>query len=802
MSIPFTSGTPVPSLLNTNWDLTRRQPFPASLSDHLEVCDTTSVRSFPLSALGNLDPKNLPLLPQSPGLARLQGKTASDLMSFTPKSKAQPAPVSLASTFQPKVCAVSTQAFRPPANSVASSRPAPAPQAKSAPKPEPKKKDEGNIFQQGLKFLGDTAGAAVRGVGDAAGWAVGEAVKNNPLALVSRGASGVAGMLGAPKEVTEALAIVDKGSGAVGDVAKSAVRGVGEFGAGTVEGVAQLAADPLAAAQGIGIAVSSGVDAIPVVGDLTSGAEAMVRGTSMEKVRAEKAQNRDAIWKGMVEEHQAVEGRVGSVGAWVKVGLDVGGIVKSGAVQGGKTAARVAHLADEAGEAATKAARLGDEAGSAAKAGVKPGENMASKPAAGEPVLQRQLDGSKKPHDPGLEPERPAAAKIAEDSRGYRYTKPAGRDTSRLEFHPEDVTKRIADEIKSYREKNPAKTDAVFAGETNALLDEAYLVLRAAEREGRVPVGTSKDLAAQRSTGWLISRELKAGGVQLSKETNDYLMPYEVLKANKVSPGQTVIRRETSITGGADGEAALALSRRAFEKAPPLVANGNAQVKAYGAQASDLKVLSSAIEDMRKYAPRMAGRLQEAHFEKTIESSYTDFGKRFDPDTGQKLPRDSHLSSAVGSSFRNDFNLMTETDGLVVVKHVPPGTGKKLELEYASKGEAVPLTKTPDFRLHGTIFHETAHLLDRNRAISEAADSPFLQAGKTLDRKDFVGEYAMTNPAEDFAETVRVVVQLQASKAGNILEGAPVTPALRAKLLRAAEAIGADPSVLKTLHGW
>lgn len=67
--------------------------------------------------------------------------------------------------------------------------------------------------------------------------------------------------------------------------------------------------------------------------------------------------------------------------------------------------------------------------------------------------------------------------------------------------------------------------------------------------------------------------------------------------------------------------------------------------------------------------------------------------------------------------------------------------------------------------------------------------------------RDFVSNYAQTDAAEDFAETVRFIVDLQTQSRPTGLSG-PVTDTLRGKLLKASEVIGSDPGVLEVLPGW
>lgn len=214
------------------------------------------------------------------------------------------------------------------------------------PKPEPKKEDEGNIFQQMIRGAGHLVGDGFRAVSDGAGWVAGEAVKNNPVALVSRGLSAGADALG-QKDAANWLSGADKMSGGLGEVVHSGVRGVGEFGASTVEGVTEVVADPITTAKGLGIAATSAVGAVPVLGDITTGIEAGLRGTSQQAIKQEKSENLGRIWEGLQADYNEDVEKIGRTGANVKVGLDVLTIVQGAVGKGGK-AAKIGQMAEEA----------------------------------------------------------------------------------------------------------------------------------------------------------------------------------------------------------------------------------------------------------------------------------------------------------------------------------------------------------------------------------------------------------------------------------------------------------------------
>lgn len=111
------------------------------------------------------------------------------------------------------------------------------------PAPAPKK-DEGNIFQQAVNGAAHLVGDGFRAVSSGAGWVAAEAVKNNPVALASRGLAAGADLIG-QKDAANFLGGADKASGAVGNAVYGGIRGLGEFEARGIEGVGRLVADPV-----------------------------------------------------------------------------------------------------------------------------------------------------------------------------------------------------------------------------------------------------------------------------------------------------------------------------------------------------------------------------------------------------------------------------------------------------------------------------------------------------------------------------------------------------------------------------
>lgn len=119
----------------------------------------------------------------------------------------------------------------------------PAPPCPPAPAPAPKK-DEGNIFQQAINGAAHLVGDGVRAVSSGAGWVAAEAVKNNPVALASRGLAAGANLIG-QKDAANFLGGADKASGAAGNAVYGGVRGLGELEARGIEGVGRLVTDPI-----------------------------------------------------------------------------------------------------------------------------------------------------------------------------------------------------------------------------------------------------------------------------------------------------------------------------------------------------------------------------------------------------------------------------------------------------------------------------------------------------------------------------------------------------------------------------
>ena len=136
----------------------------------------------------------------------------------------------------------------------------------------------------------------------------------------------------------------------------------------------------------------------------------------------------------------------------------------------------------------------------------------------------------------------------------------------------------------------------------------------------------------------------------------------------------------------------------------------------------------------------------------------------------------------------------------------PPNTGTKgINRALEQHGKDIPDGTLRVGKVSGTIIHETAHLLDRAQGwISKKPDSPFGKGDKLTPGRsaDYASDYAKTMPEEDFAETVRVVVELGSHKTLDPDLAGPISDILRQKYLRAAQEIGADPAVLQRLPGW
>lgn len=202
-----------------------------------------------------------------------------------------------------------------------------------------RQKPEKNLYQKVVLGTGRFVGKNTRRLGRGAGWLGGTVVKNNPLAVASRNSAMLADMAGAPKNVVAALATANRSSNQAARIVDSGIQGVADFGAGTAEGLTEIAADPVGTAKALGTAATSGLDLVPVVGRLTSGTEAVLRGTDMATVRAEKKSNREAIVDGFVQDYTEKKGRIGTPGALISTALDVGIPTKLG-VSVAKKAAR------------------------------------------------------------------------------------------------------------------------------------------------------------------------------------------------------------------------------------------------------------------------------------------------------------------------------------------------------------------------------------------------------------------------------------------------------------------------------
>lgn len=188
---------------------------------------------------------------------------------------------------------------------------------------------EDNILQKGITTLGGWIGGGFRWLGDRAGDAAADVVMN-PWVLTPGGSA--LGRLGGGSRLEL------PGQKMVSEIARSAVRGVGEFGGSTVEGVAGVVSHPVETVQGLATVGGALTAQIPLTGDLQVKAEAFLSGKTSEQVRQEKTQTLIGIKDAVVEDFQTNEKEIGLPGAVVKAGLDIFGIPKAAATMAPKVA--------------------------------------------------------------------------------------------------------------------------------------------------------------------------------------------------------------------------------------------------------------------------------------------------------------------------------------------------------------------------------------------------------------------------------------------------------------------------------
>lgn len=205
-----------------------------------------------------------------------------------------------------------------------------------------------NLLQRGIKGTGNMVGGGLKVLGDGAGWVVGTSIKNSPAALLSRGLSNGTEALGAPESVSNALGGYDRAAQGGGEIAKSAVRGVGAFGEDTVTGVTDAVAHPVNTVVGLG-KLNEAVESKLPVGMAKSALQSVFSDKSYQEIQQEKGQVLNEAGKAIVEDFDSTRQDVGLPGAITKSALDVVGIPKS-VVSLGSRAGQLSRATGTAGD--------------------------------------------------------------------------------------------------------------------------------------------------------------------------------------------------------------------------------------------------------------------------------------------------------------------------------------------------------------------------------------------------------------------------------------------------------------------
>ena len=644
--------------------------------------------------------------------------------------------------------------------------------------------DDVQTYQESKDSVGETA-STVAATAASVAVVVGTAGTATPLVATALMASGA----GAAAKVTVSAGVSGKGYGVeqlVTDTALGAVEGVGIKGGAAAGQVAR---------RGVSEAFEATAKA--------AGREGLERTATRKALEATADGAVDGFVGGTISGagHTAAQSETWEGGVVEGLGQVVDGGLKGGAI------------GTVAGGATGRAAEIGFEK---AASGISRLKGKGSASTEGAPIQLRSsenLDGaapSAKPESPdgkastaSVKAEVPGSSTKVETPPSYEYKKPKTFDSNNSVYDPADVAKELSEASKKNLESFGPEQAQKYQSSTewSIIKEQSEKILQKAHKEGRISAEALTNRDVQQAVGFKVIQDLKAGGVRLDP---DNFKLFRTVDAHKGKVPNSSSTRVTTDFRSPEGVEAVMISQRAMEPNPTVVTKGSRPVKVYNGSPADVTSVTNAVTDMDAHAPELMKHLKDVHMSKTLGGSISREA-RFDPQTGVPVrgPVDG-MTSTNGMVFGGDSGTLTNSSGSMLIKKAPMFTGPgRLKQMYP---DGVPESALRETSVKGTIYHETAHLLDRSKAEggkfwSERDGSPFLQKGE-LKRDDFVSDYAMTNPREDFAETARFVTELGARSKPDVLAGKELTPALRQKLTETAEAIGADPKVLEKIDGW
>lgn len=432
------------------------------------------------------------------------------------------------------------------------------------------------------------------------------------------------------------------------------------------------------------------------------------------------------------------------------------------------------------------------------------------------PVSLQSRSGSATPEGsvaPDIRPKR-RGTNLSADNYNYRY--PKGWNSQSAAYDPAALAEKLKTEYAEVERLFPEgeRGKYIHASESGAIRDQAKEIIDQAVASGRISSEAGRlSIFAVRER---IAKDLKSGGVRLQSDTLEDLVrsQYEVRTSRPHNPTNNIdSTRELTLAPMRQSYYA-ATANRALELDPELVKVQGREVKVYNANATSTTLGSAhiAVGNMARHAPRLAEPLEEIHFAKNLNTV-----------TKREVASDGSVRNRQGGTNGEIFQenaaaVEAGLDNTASTIHISANPGNSGPGAIAS---LVPEATSDHVRLlsqiertqrrMGTIYHETAHLLDQKlgkdgKLWSESSpDSPFLNT-EGSSAADFVSEYARTKPVEDFAETVRVVMQLAADSERairrNDLGGGSLSAPLREKLQTAADLMGTDPAVLERIPGW
>ena len=564
----------------------------------------------------------------------------------------------------------------------------------------------------------------------------------------------------------------DSVAGRIQGATESAIKGVGEFAASTVEDVASMVANPVETAKGLGRIAIAAEAAMPT-GMARTAIEARLRGRPFGELHHERTAPITQVAEGIVDDFQETRDEIGLPGAIVKAGLDIFGLPKTVALKGGRLGRLSRALPDpdpvrrarrETASSGPDATLRNEELRESAARGVESSrETVSSRPTVRErgttpaydPArLRNRLDEATKEAD-SLYGDKIKEAVAQRESTVARLS-----DQLKNTTDPE-VANSLNNQLRKARELSEPETMRAWSV-SRAFAQEADTLIEQAVKDGRV-AQDSVNIFVKKNVAWGLFRDAERQGIINSRDVpgiKKELSPFHV----KRTEGADEVRRldkelaeergSTPVFDGLenfdiytgsqlvpdsatrvarDGTDEVFLANRILETQPTTLRTPGGEVRLYGGTARDIEDAGEAIGRMMEATPNMTPDVRELHFSRLIEES----GHRYsqaDPALGSKAEtvratqgfvmttgEDGVMmvrSSRVGNSDAS-FAAREQVEGTRSLLRTFARQDKKLDPAIAQRvatkhaPSRIPESKRPRNRKAHTVAHETAHSFDK-----------------------------------------------------------------------------------------